>query len=109
LQITTPQGCVFTDTLNVQTVDCSNPLPNIITPNGDGVNDFFYLDDATSQLKNEIFIVNRWGEQVFYAAPYQNNFSGEELSEGVYFYIYYPMGSSEHSDIFKHGFIHLVK
>jgi gliding motility-associated-like protein len=108
LQITTPQGCVFTDTLNVQTVDCSNPLPNVITPNGDGVNDFFYLDDATSQLKNEIFIVNRWGEQVFYAAPYQNNFSGEELSEGVYFYIYYPNGR-EQTDNLRHGFLHLIE
>jgi len=107
LQITSQSGCVYYDTLFVETVDCGGPLPNVVTPNGDGVNDYFYFDDVFSQLENEIFIINRWGQQIFHAAPYQNTWSGEGLSEGVYFYIYYPKGS-DHKDIVKQGFIHLV-
>jgi len=107
LQITTQSGCVYYDTLFVETVDCDGPLPNVVTPNGDGVNDFFYFDDVFSQLENELYIINRWGQQIFHAAPYQNDFNGIGLSEGVYFYLYYPKGS-ENKEMVKQGYLHLV-
>jgi gliding motility-associated-like protein len=108
LNVTTTDGCVASDTLVIEMVNCSDPLPNIITPNGDGSNDYFIIDDAYSQLNNAIIIVNRWGNLVFEASPYLNDFNGQDLSEGVYFYIYYPKGK-DNPDSKKHGFLHLLR
>jgi len=31
-------------------------------------------------------IFNRWGEQVYYSAYYQNNWDGKDLPTGIYYY-----------------------
>mgnify|MGYP006284708375 CR=1 FL=1 len=70
--------------------------PNGITPNGDGLNDrliFEVLENAPEQFEdNEIVIFNRWGDIVYEAAPYMNEWSGQnsggnELPAGTYYYI----------------------
>lgn len=106
LQAISPSGCLVSDTLVVHTVDCDDELPNIISPNGDGINDFFFIDDATSQHKNEIFIKNRYGNIVFEASPYLNDFDGKDLTEGVYFYVYTP---NEAGKTQKRGFLTIIR
>ena len=108
LSATSPQGCMQWDTLVVHTVDCTDPLPNIITPNNDGVNDFFIIDDAYSQHNNALIISNRWGNVVLDVAPYKNDFNGNDLLVGTYFFIYYPEGK-DHADNYKTGFLEIVK
>ena len=68
--------------------------PSIITPNNDGINDAFVvpcLTDLVSFPNNSVSIYNQWGDGVFYAKPYKNDWmatqSGEELPSGTYFYI----------------------
>src|SRR5690606_22162622 len=39
-------------------------IPNVFTPNGDGINDYFTFDNSLVQAKN-ITILNRWGNTVF--------------------------------------------
>lgn len=106
LNVVTPDGCVGSDTLVVHAVNCDDELPNIITPNGDGINDYFIIDDAYSQLGNKIIIINRWGNKMFEASPYLNNWDGQGVSDGVYFYLYYPNGMEDPNYV-KHGFIHV--
>lgn len=68
-------------------------LPNVFTPNGDGVNDFFRPFPFSGILSAEIKILNRWGKLVFstddpnilWDGTYQN--SGKEAGEGVFFYV----------------------
>lgn len=70
-------------------------IPSGITPNDDGRNDAFripamernplYFDDS------ELIIQNRWGQKVFQARPYLNDWEGENrngapLPAGTYFY-----------------------
>ena len=68
-------------------------LPNAITPNGDGLNDYFSIPDLIqSQMADfEIYIYNRWGEPVFYskdkAFKWNGEFKGEILHGVVYAYI----------------------
>lgn len=107
LSATTPHGCMAYDTLIVHTVDCDDELPNIITPNGDGSNDYFIIDDAYSQLNNRLIIFNRWGNKLFESAPYKNDFDGNGISEGVYFYLYYPKGIDQPNSV-KQGFLHII-
>jgi gliding motility-associated-like protein len=71
-------------------------VPTGITPNGDGANDelrFEVLEVQPEQYKNnEIVIFNRWGDIVYRAKPYVNNWkgtnnSGQDLPTGTYYYI----------------------
>ncbi len=72
-------------------------LPNGITPNGDGMNETLVFDiitftPAEDFPDNEIIIFNRWGDIVFQAKPYTNNWdgrsdSGTDLPEATYYYI----------------------
>ncbi|MDB4534775.1 gliding motility-associated C-terminal domain-containing protein, partial [Vicingaceae bacterium] len=63
-------------------------IPNVITPNGDGFNDvleFVGLDGSV--FPNNLSVYNRWGNQVFNKADYQNDWDGGVLSVGTYFFI----------------------
>lgn len=66
-------------------------LPNVITPNGDGVNDRFRLD-IPDLAWAELQIFNRWGQRVAVVQGAgatwdgRSSLSGQLLPEGVYFY-----------------------
>ena len=62
-------------------------VPNLFTPNGDGVNDTFEIRGLELFVENELIIINRWENEIFRAKNYQNNWSGLGLNEGTYFYI----------------------
>lgn len=75
-------------------------FPNIITPNGDGINDFFRikgLDEFTSGWHLEIF--NREGRRVFYSENYTNSWNAPDVSDGVYFYRFYRGSDSYKGNI----------
>jgi len=60
-------------------------LPNIITPNGDPLNEFFAprVGGCTPRLQ----VFSRWGRQVFEQADYQNTWNGAGLTAGLYYYL----------------------
>ena len=69
---------------------------NAITPNGDGLNDVFIFDFLESNPDqfpdNELVVFNRWGDIVYEAKPYNNdwggtNLKGTDLPQGTYYYI----------------------
>ncbi|WP_428232680.1 gliding motility-associated C-terminal domain-containing protein [Flavobacterium sp.] len=84
-------------------------IPNLYTPNGDGTNDTFKIPGLESFAENDIVIVNRWGNEVYKTVDYQNNWAGEGLNEGTYFYIL-RVKELEESDwkVFK-GYITLIR
>jgi len=74
--------------------ECSNyELPNVFSPNGDGINDL-YRPQRTSYVERvEMTIFNRWGIQVYYTEDPDVNWDGKInnsntlVSSGVYYYI----------------------
>lgn len=92
LVITDITGCTDTATYQINVIgEGVLIIPNIFTPNGDGVNDFFTV---TSEFIEsfEIVIFNRWGNQVIEYDFLQSGWdgrtaSGTEASEGVYYYL----------------------
>ncbi len=62
-------------------------IPNAFTPNGDGRNDFFSIPGLETYQANELTILNRWGATVYERKGYQNDWTGEGLNEGTYFYV----------------------
>ena len=89
ITLTDSNSCQSIDSVTV-TVDI--PVPNAISPNGDGINDFFVIDGIERFNANTIEIFNRYGNIVFSKSPYDNNFdgkssSGGELPDGIYYYL----------------------
>ncbi|MOA32402.1 hypothetical protein D3C78_1536170 [compost metagenome] len=62
-------------------------IPNLFTPNGDGVNETFEIRGIEAFAENDIVIVNRWGNEVFKQRNYRNSWTGQGLNEGTYYYI----------------------
>lgn len=84
-------GC--SDSYAIQVVLTANFfIPNVFTPNEDGINDFFQLDYDVFDTY-DFFILNRWGNVVARGLEHQGNVmwngtdeQGNACSEGVYFY-----------------------
>lgn len=109
-------GYLAKDSVHVTVINCSKEssliLPNIITPNNDGINDVFTVK-ATNLCSFSCQIVNRWG--VLVAELYEPNQSwngtaksGAELPDGIYYYHVSAKGNDDKEYNMK-GFITLVK
>ena len=84
-------------------------IPNLYTPNGDGTNETFEIRGLELFAENDLVIVNRWGNQVYKATGYQNNWTGEGLNEGTYFYVLRVKESAGAAwQVFK-GYITLIR
>ena len=62
-------------------------IPNVFTPNGDGRNDVFEIVGIEGFDRVEITVVNRWGNEVYRNYNYRNDWSGQGLNEGTYYYV----------------------
>jgi gliding motility-associated-like protein len=71
---------------------CNTYLPNVFSPNGDGINDEFnrFSSGCPPQVYH-LHIFDRWGEEVFYTnntkQGWDGSFKGEPASLGVYAYL----------------------
>ncbi|MES2130702.1 MAG: gliding motility-associated C-terminal domain-containing protein [Bacteroidota bacterium] len=75
---------------------CQITVYNGVSPNGDGMNDFFYIENIGAFTENKVEIFNRWGQKLSEIKHYDNttNFwkgtigAGNELApSGTYFYV----------------------
>ncbi|MFN8283154.1 MAG: Ig-like domain-containing protein [Chitinophagales bacterium] len=71
--------------------DCG--LPTVVTSNGDGINDYFYIPCPT-QSAVEFDVFNRWGIEVYRSTNYGVNgdyfngtYKGSPLPDGTYYYV----------------------
>ncbi len=90
--IQSANGCDSIVRLELSVIDCSLDLQisNILTPNNDGKNDTWKVNDPPQIMGCQVKIFNRWGEVVYESTDYNNDWggtkNGEELPDGVYFY-----------------------
>jgi len=88
-------GCTFRDTVDVVRIPPTegiNFIPNVFTPNGDGLNDEFRVDaPGLKEFNMEVF--NRWGQSVFATTSVDRGWRGgldngsSAVPDGTYFYI----------------------
>jgi gliding motility-associated-like protein len=105
-------GCVsnvvFTVDINSS---CDVLVYNGFTPNGDGVNDFFVIDNIEKYPNNNVQIFNRWGDKVFKTSRYDNatnnwdgKFNGKPVTSGTYFYLIL----NDNGKVLKKGWLELT-
>lgn len=101
--------CAMSDTVNVMTQDenyCNSinlSFPNVVTPNNDGINDYFEPLASAAQSGMdftgvELSVYNRWGVKVGGVkgqAPFWDCHLdwGKKATPGTYFYVYTPVAS----------------
>jgi gliding motility-associated-like protein len=96
----TTYSVTVTNTLGISTVlsvvinvieDYNITPTNVITPNGDGINDFWLINNLNSYPDNYVRIFDKAGRMLYEVKNYQNNWDGtldgHVLSESAYYYI----------------------
>ncbi len=79
----------------VKELDCSLKIFSGVSPNGDGSNDKWYMENVQLFPDNEVKIFNRYGDKLWEGRGYDNNTvvwaavnkQGDDLPDGTYFYI----------------------
>jgi len=83
-------NCFSYDTLNVKILHALQ-IPNVFSPNGDGINDTWMVGGLQDYTNASIQIFDRYGRQVFtqtgYNKPWNGNLDGKPLPFGTYYYI----------------------
>jgi gliding motility-associated-like protein len=76
-------------TVFVEQCDIKLEIPNVFTPNGDGFNDYFMINNPT-HVNYTLEVFNRWGSPVFVGSQnyfWDGSFNGEPAPTGAYFYV----------------------
>ncbi len=96
-------------------LDCAIYIPNVISPNDDGINDEFgFSFDTYCKIKHfRVALFDRWGEELYYsedpAFKWNGDFKGKQLQPGIMVYsaeIYFE-GSSK--TVIKRGDLTLIR
>lgn len=76
--------CFISDQLNVI---INVPLPNVFTPDGDGVNDVFFGGDKFADREFHLEVFNRWGNRLYAGnSGWDGMYKGAEVPPGTYYY-----------------------
>lgn len=127
LALSTDAGCG--DTISHTIVIEDNLIfPNVITPNGDGINDVWAIENLNTDINpedpdeyrhNELRISDRWGKVVFKTKNYDtwakdgqinvgsNPFTGANLPDGTYYYTFTYKGKAKTTQ--WHGSITIIR
>ena len=98
VKITGANDCVITTKIAVgldSEDDCTLKFYSGLTPNGDGLNDLWVIDNIELFSENKVQIFSRWGEEVWSGKNYNNvdvvweglNKNGNKMIEATYFYV----------------------
>ena len=93
LSVTGTGGCIFSDQVFVKVLKFPN-IPNTFTPNNDGINDTWIIDQLSDYPNVRVQVFNRYGQLVFeskgYTKPWDGTMNGKSLPFGTYYYVIEP-------------------
>ena len=91
-------GCFVVEKVYIaveENVDNAIKIYNAVSPNGDGINDVWWVDGIENFPDNKVMIFNRWGDQIIELYNYDNsnvawdgkNRQGKQVPDGTYYYV----------------------
>ena len=90
-------GCMLTDTIMIRVaIETNVYVPNAFSPNGDALNQFFYVKSNSTLGTYTMRIFNRWGENLFLGENlilnqanigWDGTYKGKSTNPGVYVYL----------------------
>jgi gliding motility-associated-like protein len=94
-------NCNDSASVLIETINCDVIIPNVFTPNGDGINDDFQVKyDGPADILAQIF--NRWGVKLFEGHNIKDHWDGKyhemEVSVGTYYYVIW-VGNDEYTGV----------
>ena len=108
-QVTVKDTCgntAFSQVAITVHLDCKLKIPNVFTPNGDGINDNFTVKGVGIQVYSAI-IYNRWGLKVYESTDITKSWDGKNVEDGTYYYlIKAESASGNHFD--EKGFVQRI-
>ena len=102
-------GCSDTISRAVLMIDDVLQIPNVITPNGDGINDAFIIENIDKYPYSTLTILNRWGNVVYEINGYDNTWDAKDQPGGTYYYILYTGSGPNNPDKVYNGTITIIK
>lgn len=104
-------GCVGRDSVILSVADDYIVRPNnVITPEGNGENDVWIIQNIENYPNNAVSVFDRWGREIYSAKDYQNDWGATELDgtlllDGTYYYVL----SFDDTDIVYKGAITVIR
>lgn len=93
-EVTSVDGCVNWSEVIVTVLPYIEPsinIRNVVTPNGDGFNDYWLITGIEDFPETEVHVFNLYGQEIFQSSDYQNDwggtFKGNILPNGTYHYV----------------------
>ncbi len=90
VKVTSANGCEATDKIFVK-VTKGIAIPNTFTPNNDGINDLWLIDNLAGYSNCTVQVFTRTGQKVYesrgYKNPWNGLYKGKKLTTDTYFYI----------------------
>lgn len=92
LEVTDINGCINSDSVEITAIeDFKLFIHNVITPDGNGMNDTWKITNIETFSEADVFVFDRWGLEVLRVIGYQNDWGGvsgtDQLPDGTYYYI----------------------
>lgn len=92
LLVTDVHGCQAEDDVTIEVIEDFKVLPqNIITPDGNGVNDTWIITNAETFAGLNLYVYDRWGTEVLSQKGYDSTWGGvagtDQLPDGTYYYV----------------------
>ena len=86
-------GCQVTASVDLAVIPEETPVPmKSFSPNGDGIGDFWEIDNAEFNQECKLVIYDRRGRAIVEKRPYNNDWdgtlNGNALEQGVYYYVF---------------------
>jgi gliding motility-associated-like protein len=108
LTVTSNKGCSDTSSVFIRVLK-DPPVPNIFSPNGDGVHDTWVIPYLDSYPGCTVEVVNRYGNLVFrsegYATPWDGKVKGRDVPVGTYYYVIDPKNGRKR----KAGYVDIIR
>jgi gliding motility-associated-like protein len=108
LTITSSVGCTTTDDVFIKVVK-DFIVPNTFTPNGDGINDLWVIENLVLYPNSRIQVFNRYGQILYdskqYLGDWDGTYKNKALPSGTYYYIIDLNGAR----VAKKGYVTIVR